>query len=64
MVESLGLFFIFIVISLSNAGGLSGAGINVPLLMVFFELEMIEAVPISAFIGIVATSLRFIINYN
>lgn len=62
--EYLGLFLMFILIALSNAGGLSGAGSNIPIMLICFDLEMSEAVPISAFVAVCATMFRFILNFN
>jgi uncharacterized membrane protein YfcA len=55
---------IFLIVTLSNAGGLSGAGTNVPIIVVFFGMSMMEAISASSIIGIVTTVLRFIIGYN
>ena len=54
----------WILIALSNAGGLSGAGSNIPIMLIFFQLTMAEAVPISAFVAVVATTFRFILNFK
>lgn len=62
--ESIGSVLMFILIGLSNAGGLSGAGSNIPIMLIFFDLEMHEAVPISAFVAVCATVFRFILNFN
>ena len=35
-VELLGCVIMFILIALSNAGGLSGAGSNIPVMLIFF----------------------------
>ena len=53
-----------ILIALSNAGGLSGAGSNIPIMLICFDLEMFEAVPVSAFVAVVATVFRFMLNFN
>ena len=50
--------------ALSNAGGLSGAASNVPIMLIFFNLSMNQIVPISAFIGVCATFLRFVMLFN
>ena len=55
---------LFILIALSNAGGLSGAGSIIPLLLIFFDLHMSEAVPVSAFVAVCATCFRFLLNFN
>ena len=53
-----------ILITLSNAGGLSGAGSNIPIMLICFNMDMAEAVPISAFVAVCATMLRFMLNFN
>lgn len=62
--EIIGCIMMFILIALSNAGGLSGAGSNIPVMLIFFELSMIEAVPISSFVAVCATGFRFILNFH
>jgi len=62
--ESVGLFLMFILVTLSNAGGLSGAGSNIPIMLIFFNLSMNEAVPVSAFVAVCSTLFRFIWNFN
>ena len=64
MTESIGLLLMWVLITLSNAGGLSGAGTNIPIMLIFFGMEMTEAVPISGFVAVVATVFRFILNFN
>jgi uncharacterized membrane protein YfcA len=49
---------------LSNAGGLSGAGSNIPIMLIFFNMTMEIAVPVSAFVAVCATSFRFLLNFN
>ena len=51
-------------IGISNAGGISGAGSNIPYMLIFFGLQMEQAVPISSFISLVASLFRFILNFN
>jgi uncharacterized membrane protein YfcA len=53
-----------VLITLSNAAGLSGAGSNIPIMLIFFGLSMNEAVPISAFVAVTATLFRFLLNFN
>jgi uncharacterized membrane protein YfcA len=53
-----------VLICLSNAAGLSGAGSIIPIMLIFFNMDMEKAVPVSAFVAVVSTSLRFIINFN
>ena len=49
---------------MSNAGGLSGAGSNIPIMLIFFNFSMAQAVPVSAFVAVCATTFRFILNFN
>jgi uncharacterized membrane protein YfcA len=53
-----------LLVSLSNAGGMSGAGSNIPIMLIFFGMDMHTAVPISAFVGCCAAGFRFGINFN
>ena len=62
--ETMGLLLMIVLIALSNAGGLSGAGSNIPLMLIFFNMEMDVAVPVSAFIAVSATVFRFLLNFN
>ena len=62
--EIVGLVLMFILIAMSNAGGLSGAGSNIPIMLIFFNFSMAEAVPVSAFVAVCATTFRFILNFN
>ena len=61
--ELIGTVLMFLLIGLSNAGGLSGAGSNIPLLLIFYSMEMDHAVPLSASVAVVATTLRFCITF-
>ena len=40
IMESIGCVLMAILIALSNAGGLSGAGSNIPIMLIFFDLSM------------------------
>lgn len=62
--ESVGLFLMIILVTLSNAGGLSGAGSNIPIMLIFFGLTMNEAVPVSSFVAVSSTLFRFILNFS
>ena len=62
--EIVGLILMFCLISMSNAGGLSGAGSNIPIMLIFFNFTMAQAVPVSAFVAVCSTTFRFILNYN
>ena len=54
----------FLLIALSNAGGLSGAGSNIPIILIFYKMHMDRAVPLSACVAVVATSFRYLYNFN
>ena len=54
----------FMLIGLSNMGGTSGAGSTIPMMMLFNNMQMKEAVPLSGFVAICATLIRFILNFN
>jgi len=58
--ESIGGVLMFLLIALSNAGGLSGAGSNIPIILIFYSMHMGEAVPLSACVAVVATSFRYV----
>lgn len=64
MMETIGTVLMLMLIGLSNAGGLSGAGSNIPIMLIFFDMDMHEAVPISAFVAVCATVFRFAFNFN
>jgi hypothetical protein len=64
MMESIGTVLMVILIALSNAGGLSGAGSNIPIMLIFFDMDMSQAVPISAFVAVCATVFRFTFNFK
>ena len=53
-----------ILMCISNAGGLSGAGSIIPMMLVFFSMNMTRAVPISAFVAVSSTLLRFVVNFG
>ena len=40
LLECIGLLIMSLFIALSNAGGLSGAGTNIPIMLLFFDMEM------------------------
>ena len=62
--QAIGLVLMIILITLSSAGGLSGAGSNIPIMLIFFKLSMKEAVPISSFVAVASTLFRFILNFK
>lgn len=59
-----GCISMFFLILVSNAGGLSGAGSIIPIMLVCFSMTMTQAVPISAFVACITTLLRFVMNFN
>ena len=64
LMHSIGTVLMFVLIALSNAGGLSGAGSNIPIMLICFTMDMKEAVPISGFVAVVATVMRFVLGFN
>lgn len=62
--EIVGAVVMFLLIGLSNMGGISGAGSTIPMMMLFNNMSMKEAVPLSGFVAICATMVRFAINYK
>ena len=62
--EIAGLIIMFLMIAISNSGGISGAGSNIPVILIFYNLKMEQAVPISSFVAVVATIFRFALNFN
>ena len=49
---------------LGTAGGIGGAGINIPMMMIFFDLPIKECVPLANIFGFLAALIRFLINFN
>lgn len=64
VMETIGTVLMFFLIGLSNAGGLSGAGSNIPILLIFYNMQMDHAVPLSATVAVIATTFRFIYNFS
>lgn len=62
--ETIGTVLMLFLIGLSNAGGLSGAGSNIPLLLIFYNMKMDNAVPLSATVAVVATTFRYCFTFN
>jgi len=58
------MVLMFILVTLSTAGGLSGAGSNIPLMLIFFEMDMEQAIPVSNFVGVCSTLFRFLFNFH
>eukprot|EP00347_Sterkiella_histriomuscorum_P008703 403344075 len=64
IVHIIGLLFVTLMIILCNAGGLGGGGNLTPFIVIFFNLTLIESIPIGNFIGLISSLSRFIINYT
>mmetsp|Transcript_20949 Transcript_20949/g.23314 ORF Transcript_20949/g.23314 Transcript_20949/m.23314 type:complete len:248 (-) Transcript_20949:876-1619(-) len=64
ILEFFGSVILGIMIALSNAGGIGGGGIIVPIGIVFFSFRTKQAVALSNFCIFTASVVRFIINYN
>ncbi|CDW89908.1 UNKNOWN [Stylonychia lemnae] len=62
--EVTGLILILGLIILCNAGGLGGGGNSTPFIAVFFNLSLIECIPIGNFMGLISSLFRFIINFR
>ena len=62
--DYVGFGVIFIMTFLSNAGGLAGGGILIPLVMIFFRLPIFECVPIANMFGLLASTTRFLTNFK
>ena len=60
----IGLIIMFGMICLSNAGGLSGGGSIIPIMLIFFNMSMRKAVPMSATVAVITTVARFVINFH
>lgn len=64
VMESIGFVAMIILIGVSNAGGLSGAGSNIPIILLCYGFTMPQAVPLSATVAVTATVFRFIFMFN
>jgi uncharacterized membrane protein YfcA len=60
----IGIVLIFVMICMSNAGGLSGGGSIIPIMLIFFDMSMRRAVPMSATVAVISTVCRFVINFK
>ena len=59
-----GLFVLAIVMLLSNAGGMSGGIIIMPIVMSFFQFETKSAIALSNFLVFVSCLTRYATNFN
>lgn len=62
--ELIGSLIVFVLIALSNMAGISGATNIIPMMMIFNDMQMKQAVPISAFVAMCASLLRYVLNFN
>ena len=62
--DIIGLCCMAFVMILSNAGGISGAGTNMPFLLIFLQLRVKQAIPLTGFIAVVSNIGKFSLNYN
>ena len=62
--EIFGSILMFILILVANMGGLSGAGTNIPIMLICYDMDMNQAVPLSAAVAVCATFFRFVLNFN
>lgn len=54
----------FALVALAVAGGVCGGGVKIPVLLIFFDMTMHQAVPISSLVSLCTSCLRFIMNYD
>ena len=64
LLNYIGLVILILMVILANAGGLGGGGLLIPFLMMFFALPIKECVPIANIFGLIASLIRFILNFN
>lgn len=62
--EIAGSVLMFALITFSNMGGLSGAGSNIPIMLIFYGLAMPQCVPLSSFVAVCGTVFRFVYNFG
>ena len=62
--EVWGIILIFLIVAISNSGGASGAANIISVMLIFFGMKMDQAVSTSSLVAVVATVLRFIINFK
>ena len=64
MFQNVGMLVLSFLTILGTAGGMGGAGINIPMMMIFFDLPIKECVPLANMFGFLAALIRFLINFN
>ena len=62
--EFIGSVVLGVMVALSNAGGIGGGGIIVPIAIIFFAFRTKQAVALSNFCIFIASLVRFAINYK
>ena len=62
--EFIGSIVLGVMVALSNAGGIGGGGIIVPIAIIFFAFRTKQAVALSNFCIFIASLVRFAINYK
>ena len=64
LLEFIGSVVLGVMVALSNAGGIGGGGIIVPIAIIFFAFRTKQAVALSNFCIFIASLVRFAINYK
>lgn len=62
--EIMGSAVIFMLIGVSNMAGISGAFNIIPMMMLFCDMTMKQAVPLASFSAMCASLLRYITNFK
>ena len=62
--EIFGSILMWAMILVANMGGLSGAGTNIPIMLICYNMNMKQAVPLSAAVAVCATVFRFVLNFK
>ena len=63
MKHTVGLLLMSGLLILSNAGGISGAGSTVPIMLICFDQTMLQAVPLAVTIAVCSSTLRYVLNF-
>jgi uncharacterized membrane protein YfcA len=62
--EIIGVLVLMVITFLANVGGLGGAGVLTPYMLIFFDLSIYECVPLANVFGLIAAATRFILNFK
>lgn len=62
--EIIGSVIVFFLIAISNMAGISGAFNIIPMMMLFNDMSMKQAVPLASFAAMCASLLRYITNFK